>query len=116
MKPNEKRKQKQLILFPTPLLGHITPMLQLATLLSSAGFSVTIPLSTQFAQSLLLPGSQIRANLGRHTIGACLRQGFHALLQMPQQELQGAISGVRRVDRRWSDGICSRRSSRSQAA
>ncbi|XP_062013152.1 UDP-glycosyltransferase 76B1-like [Rosa rugosa] len=40
-------KGKRLILFPLPLEGHINPMLQLANLLHSKGFSITI-IHTQF--------------------------------------------------------------------
>ncbi|KAG9453230.1 hypothetical protein H6P81_006134 [Aristolochia fimbriata] len=35
-------RSRLLILFPTPFEGHITPMLQLATILRSKGFSITI--------------------------------------------------------------------------
>ncbi|KAL6206376.1 hypothetical protein ACLB2K_023624 [Fragaria x ananassa] len=40
-------KGKRLILFPVPLEGHINPMLKLANLLYSKGFSITI-IHTQF--------------------------------------------------------------------
>ncbi|KAM7265463.1 hypothetical protein ACFE04_003146 [Oxalis oulophora] len=38
----EQRKGKRLVMFPLPLQGHITPMLQLANILHSKGFSITI--------------------------------------------------------------------------
>ncbi|CAI9772962.1 unnamed protein product [Fraxinus pennsylvanica] len=38
----QERLGRQLILFPLPLQGHISPMLQLATILYSKGFSITI--------------------------------------------------------------------------
>ncbi|XP_058109375.1 UDP-glycosyltransferase 76B1-like [Magnolia sinica] len=41
-RPMQHRKRTHLILFPCPLQGHITPMLQLATILHSKGFSITI--------------------------------------------------------------------------
>ncbi|KAI3799893.1 hypothetical protein L1987_35198 [Smallanthus sonchifolius] len=41
------RRQRRIILFPLPFQGHINPMLQLANLLYSKGFSITI-LHTNF--------------------------------------------------------------------
>lgn len=38
----EQRKGRRLIIFPLPLQGHLNPMLQLANLLYSKGFSITI--------------------------------------------------------------------------
>ncbi|GAV56822.1 UDPGT domain-containing protein [Cephalotus follicularis] len=38
----EPRKGRRLALFPLPLQGHINPMLQLASILHSKGFSITI--------------------------------------------------------------------------
>lgn len=38
----EKRNERQVILFPLPLLGCINPMLQLAKILFTRGFSITI--------------------------------------------------------------------------
>lgn len=38
----EQRKGRRLVLFPLPLQGHINPMLQLANILHSKGFSITI--------------------------------------------------------------------------
>ncbi|KAL2525795.1 UDP-glycosyltransferase 76F1 [Abeliophyllum distichum] len=38
----QERLGRQLILFPLPLQGHISPMLQLANILYSKGFSITI--------------------------------------------------------------------------
>jgi UDP:flavonoid glycosyltransferase YjiC (YdhE family) len=38
----EQRKGRRLVLFPLPLHGHINPMLQLADILHSKGFSITI--------------------------------------------------------------------------
>lgn len=38
----EQRKGRRLVLFPLPLQGHINPMLQLADILHSKGFSITI--------------------------------------------------------------------------
>ncbi|KAL0003233.1 hypothetical protein SO802_017014 [Lithocarpus litseifolius] len=38
----EQRKGRRLVLFPLPLQGHINPMLLLATILHSKGFSITI--------------------------------------------------------------------------
>uniref|UniRef100_A0A2P2PIL0 Uncharacterized protein n=1 Tax=Rhizophora mucronata TaxID=61149 RepID=A0A2P2PIL0_RHIMU len=38
----EQRKGRRLVLFPLPLQGHISPMLQLASILHSKGFSITI--------------------------------------------------------------------------
>lgn len=37
-----QRKGRTLLLFPLPLQGHINPMLQLAQILHSNGFSITI--------------------------------------------------------------------------
>ncbi|KAL3719995.1 hypothetical protein ACJRO7_004908 [Eucalyptus globulus] len=39
---SEGRNGKKLILVPGPFQGHLTPMLQLATILKSKGFSITI--------------------------------------------------------------------------
>ncbi|XP_077217477.1 UDP-glycosyltransferase 76C2-like [Tasmannia lanceolata] len=41
-KVQQEKKGRRIVLFPSPLQGHITPMLQLATLLLSKGFSITI--------------------------------------------------------------------------
>jgi hypothetical protein len=38
----EQRKGRRLVVFPLPLQGHISPMLQLAGILHSEGFSITI--------------------------------------------------------------------------
>ena len=38
----EQRKGLRLVLFPLPLQGHINPMLDLATILHSKGFSITL--------------------------------------------------------------------------
>ncbi|KAF3952328.1 hypothetical protein CMV_022101 [Castanea mollissima] len=38
----EQRKGRRLVLFPLPFQGHINPMLLLATILHSKGFSITI--------------------------------------------------------------------------
>lgn len=38
----EQRKGRRLVLFPLPLQGHINPMIQLANILHSKGFSITI--------------------------------------------------------------------------
>jgi hypothetical protein len=38
----ENQIRHRLVLIPPPLQGHITPMLQLATILHSKGFSITI--------------------------------------------------------------------------
>ncbi|GMI87195.1 UDP-glycosyltransferase 76F1 [Hibiscus trionum] len=38
----EQRKGRRLVLFPLPLQGHINPMLDLANILHSRGFSITI--------------------------------------------------------------------------
>ncbi|KDP44851.1 hypothetical protein JCGZ_01351 [Jatropha curcas] len=38
----EERKGRRLVLFPLPLQGHVNPMLQLANILHSKGFSITI--------------------------------------------------------------------------
>ncbi|XVF24002.1 hypothetical protein REPUB_Repub13aG0089100 [Reevesia pubescens] len=38
----EQRKGRRLVLFPLPLQGHINPMLHLANILHSRGFSITI--------------------------------------------------------------------------
>ena len=38
----EQRKCRRLVLFPLPFQGHINPMLLLATILHSKGFSITI--------------------------------------------------------------------------
>ncbi|KAJ4971124.1 hypothetical protein NE237_004223 [Protea cynaroides] len=38
----QKRRGVRLVLFPCPLQGHINPMLQLASILHSKGFSITI--------------------------------------------------------------------------
>ncbi|CAK9165232.1 unnamed protein product [Ilex paraguariensis] len=38
----QQKKGRRLLLFPLPLQGHITPMLQLANILHSKGFSITI--------------------------------------------------------------------------
>ncbi|PKI43591.1 hypothetical protein CRG98_036021 [Punica granatum] len=38
----EQRKGRRLVLFPMPLQGHINPMLQLAQILHSKGFSITV--------------------------------------------------------------------------
>ncbi|XP_058109376.1 UDP-glycosyltransferase 76B1-like [Magnolia sinica] len=46
-RPRQHRKRTHLVLFPCPFQGHITPMLQLATILHSKGFSITI-VHTQF--------------------------------------------------------------------
>ncbi|KAH7537268.1 hypothetical protein FEM48_Zijuj03G0074800 [Ziziphus jujuba var. spinosa] len=43
----QQRLGQQIILFPLPLQGHLNPMLQLANLLYSKGFSITI-VHTQF--------------------------------------------------------------------
>lgn len=43
----QNRKGRRLILFPVPLQGHINPMLQLANILYTRGFSITI-IHTQF--------------------------------------------------------------------
>ncbi|KAI3427704.1 uncharacterized protein J3R85_009275 [Psidium guajava] len=40
--PAKPRSGREIILFPLPLQGHITPMLQLANILYSRGFSITI--------------------------------------------------------------------------
>ncbi|XP_030471332.1 UDP-glycosyltransferase 76B1-like [Syzygium oleosum] len=40
--PVKPRLGREIVLFPLPLQGHITPMLQLANLLYSRGFSITI--------------------------------------------------------------------------
>ncbi|KAF6150887.1 hypothetical protein GIB67_020970 [Kingdonia uniflora] len=40
--PSPPRLHRRIVLFPCPLQGHINPMLQLATLLYSKGFSITI--------------------------------------------------------------------------
>ncbi|XP_058109378.1 UDP-glycosyltransferase 76B1-like [Magnolia sinica] len=45
--PGQHRKPTHLVLFPCPLQGHITPMIQLAAILHSKGFSITI-VHTQF--------------------------------------------------------------------
>lgn len=44
---SERRKCLQLVLFPFPFQGHINPMIQLANILYSKGFSITI-VHTQF--------------------------------------------------------------------
>ncbi|XP_030447254.1 UDP-glycosyltransferase 76E2-like [Syzygium oleosum] len=44
---NRGRNSKRLVLVPGPFQGHLTPMLQLATILKSRGFSITIA-HTQF--------------------------------------------------------------------
>ncbi|KAK4854992.1 hypothetical protein QYF36_003004 [Acer negundo] len=41
----EGGRRRRLVLVPYPLQGHITPMLQLGTILHSRGFSITIALS-----------------------------------------------------------------------
>ncbi|KAF6174100.1 hypothetical protein GIB67_020282 [Kingdonia uniflora] len=41
-KSDPPRLHRRIVLFPCPLQGHINPMLQLATLLYSKGFSITI--------------------------------------------------------------------------
>ncbi|GLT93018.1 hypothetical protein SLE2022_108250 [Rubroshorea leprosula] len=38
----EQRKGRQIVFFPLPLQGHINPMLQLANILYTKGFSITI--------------------------------------------------------------------------
>ncbi|CAI0443402.1 unnamed protein product [Linum tenue] len=38
----QQKKMRRLLLFPTPLQGHINPMIQLAHILYSKGFSITI--------------------------------------------------------------------------
>lgn len=38
----QQKKGRRVILFPLPLQGHINPMLQLASILYSKGFSITI--------------------------------------------------------------------------
>lgn len=38
----EQRKGRRLVLFPLPLQGHINPMLDLANILHSKGFSITL--------------------------------------------------------------------------
>ena len=38
----EQRKGRRLVLFPLPLQGHIFPMLELANILHSKGFSITL--------------------------------------------------------------------------
>ncbi|KAH9702171.1 UDP-glycosyltransferase 76F1 [Citrus sinensis] len=38
----DQRKGRRLVLFPLPLQGHISPMLQLANILHSQGFTITI--------------------------------------------------------------------------
>ncbi|OWM68771.1 UDP-glucose iridoid glucosyltransferase-like [Punica granatum] len=38
----EQRKHRRLVLVPGPFQGHLTPMLQLGTILHSRGFSITI--------------------------------------------------------------------------
>ncbi|CAN0909606.1 UDP-glycosyltransferase 76B1 [Linum grandiflorum] len=38
----QQKKKRRLLLFPTPLQGHINPMIQLAHILYSKGFSITI--------------------------------------------------------------------------
>ncbi|KAJ8747357.1 hypothetical protein K2173_012937 [Erythroxylum novogranatense] len=38
----EQRKGRRLVLFPLPFQGHINPMLQLANILHSKGFSITV--------------------------------------------------------------------------
>lgn len=43
----QHRKCRRIILFPLPLEGHINPMIQLANILYSKGFSITI-IHTQF--------------------------------------------------------------------
>jgi UDP:flavonoid glycosyltransferase YjiC (YdhE family) len=43
----EKRKGRRLVLFPLPLQGHINPMLLLASILHSKGYSITI-INTNF--------------------------------------------------------------------
>ncbi|XP_043713737.1 UDP-glycosyltransferase 76C2-like [Telopea speciosissima] len=43
----QKRRGIRLVLFPCPFQGHINPMLQLASILHSKGFSITI-IHTQF--------------------------------------------------------------------
>ncbi|KAK4579347.1 hypothetical protein RGQ29_029133 [Quercus rubra] len=43
----QQKTARRLILFPLPLQGHITPMLQLASILYTKGFSITI-IHTQF--------------------------------------------------------------------
>ncbi|XP_010032066.2 UDP-glycosyltransferase 76B1 [Eucalyptus grandis] len=40
--PVKPRSGREIVLFPLPLQGHITPMLQLANILYSRGFSITI--------------------------------------------------------------------------
>lgn len=43
----QQRKRSRLLLFPMPFQGHISPMLQLAEILHSKGFSITI-IQTKF--------------------------------------------------------------------
>ncbi|XP_077238868.1 UDP-glycosyltransferase 76B1-like [Tasmannia lanceolata] len=43
----QQEKGRRIVFFPCPLQGHINPMLQLATLLHSKGFSITV-IHTQF--------------------------------------------------------------------
>lgn len=40
--PLAPKKSRRILLFPAPLQGHISPMLQLANILHSQGFSITI--------------------------------------------------------------------------
>ncbi|KAL1336894.1 UDP-glycosyltransferase 76F1 [Arachis hypogaea] len=44
----EKQKGRRLLLMPSPLQGHITPMLQLAHTLHSNGFSITVIYTSSF--------------------------------------------------------------------
>ncbi|XP_042504594.1 UDP-glycosyltransferase 76B1-like [Macadamia integrifolia] len=58
----QKRRGVRLVLFPCPLQGHINPMLQLASILYSKGFSITIihtrfnsPNSSNFPHFTFIP-------------------------------------------------------------
>uniref|UniRef100_A0A803R249 Uncharacterized protein n=1 Tax=Cannabis sativa TaxID=3483 RepID=A0A803R249_CANSA len=42
MEQQQQIKRLRLVLFPLPLQGHINPMLELATILYSKGFSITL--------------------------------------------------------------------------
>ncbi|GAB2298370.1 hypothetical protein Dimus_032436 [Dionaea muscipula] len=65
----QQRIGKRLVFFPSPLQGHLTPLFQLANILYSNGFSISI-IHTQFNA----PNAANHPNFTFHPISECLSE------------------------------------------